>query len=99
MKYTLLVLSLFLFCISNTINAQNDITISAQFYPDQNKVQITQKITIKNTTNKALDSVFLYDWNNAYSSKDTELAKRFAEEYSTKLHFSKEKERGYTSRH
>jgi len=97
LKYTLLILPLLIFCFSNTTNAQNHITISAQFYPDQNKVQIAQKITLKNTTNKTLDSIFLYDWNNSYSSRDTELAMRFAEEYSTKLHFSNEKEKGFTN--
>ena len=97
MKLIISLLITLLFCISQTTNAQNNLTISAEFQPDVNNVNIKQEITITNTTNKPLDSIYLYDWNNSYSSRETELAKRFAEEYSTKLHFSKEKERGITN--
>ena len=97
MKQTLFLLLTFLFCITQSANAQNKLNISAEFQPELNTVTIKQGITITNTTNKPLDSIYLYDWNNSYSSRETELAKRFAEEYSTKLHFSKEKERGSTT--
>jgi hypothetical protein len=79
-----------------TVSAQNNITIDATFNPDKNEISIAQNISIRNTTTKVLDSIYLYDWNNSYSSRHTELAKRFAEEYSSKLHFSKEENRGST---
>jgi len=97
LKYIVFLFITFLFCISHSTHAQNNISITAQFHPEQNKVQVKQEITLKNTSNKSLDSIYLYDWNNAYSSRDTELAKRFAEEYSTKLHFSKDEEKGFTN--
>jgi len=97
LKYIVLLFISFLFCISYTTHAQNNISITAKFHPEQHKVQVKQKITLKNTSNKSLDSIYLYDWNNAYSSRDTELAKRFAEEYSTKLHFSRDEEKGFTN--
>lgn len=87
----------FIYCFSCTVSAQNKITIAAQFNPDRNAIEITQDISITNTTNKVLDSIYLQDWNNSYSSRNTDLAKRFAEEYSTKLHFSDEEDRGYTT--
>jgi len=79
------------------MHAQNNLSISAKFQPELNTVHINQKITITNTTQKPLANVYLYDWNNSYASNETELAKRFAEEYSTKLHFSNEKEKGNTT--
>jgi len=97
LKHITFLLITFLFCISQSINAQNNLTISAEFQPELNNVNIKQEITITNTTNKSLDSIYVYDWNNSYSSRDTKLAERFAEEYSSKLHFSKESERGITN--
>jgi len=97
LKQTTFLLITFLFCITQSTYAQNKLTISAEFQPELNKVNINQEITITNTTNKPLDSIYIYDWNNSYSSRETELAERFAEEYSTKLHFSKEKEKGITT--
>lgn len=97
LKQIIFLLITFLFCIIQTTNAQNDLTISAEFQPEVNKVNINQKITIINTTNKPLDSIYLYDWNNSCASRDTELAKRFAEEYNSKLHFSNENEKGFTN--
>lgn len=82
-------------CCHNLI-AQNNITVNAKFHPDKKSIAISQSITITNTTSKTLDSIYLYDWNNSYSSRGTELAKRFAEEYSGKLHFSKDEDKGYT---
>jgi len=96
LKQTIFLLITLLFCIIQTTNAQNNLTISAEFQPELNNVNIKQKITITNTTNKPLDSIYLYDWNNSYSSRETELAKRFAEEYSSKLHFSNKKDKGFT---
>jgi hypothetical protein len=84
-------------CFSLTISAQNNITVNAKFDPDKKEISISQDISIINTTSKVLDSIYLYDWNNSYSSRDTQLADRFAEEYSTKLHFSKDEEKGFTS--
>jgi len=97
LKQTIFFLITLLFCFTQITIAQNKLNISAEFQPELNKVNIKQEITITNTTNTPLDSIYLYDWNNSYSSRETELAERFAEEYSTKLHFSKEKERGVTN--
>lgn len=83
-------------CFSYSVIAQNHITVNAKFNPDKKEIVVSQSISIINTTSKVLDSVYLYDWNNSYSSRNTELAKRFAEEYSTKLHFSEDEDKGST---
>jgi hypothetical protein len=91
--------NLFIYCISIlcfTAYSQNNITVNAKFNPDKAEIIVSQSISITNTTTKVLDSIYLYDWNNSYSSRNTELAKRFAEEYSTKLHFSKDEDKGFT---
>jgi len=41
--------------------------------------------------------IYLNDWNHSFSSKNTPLATRFAEEFDIKFHFAKDEERGYTT--
>ena len=96
MKKLFLLVIIFVFCSPILLQSQNNLEINAIFQPETSNVIVTQKITIINTSNKILDSIYLYDWNNSYSSSKTDLAKRFAEEYSTKLHFSDEKDKGFT---
>ncbi|QCX02327.1 M1 family metallopeptidase [Aggregatimonas sangjinii] len=43
-----------------------------------------------------MQEIYFNDWANAYSSKNTGLAKRFAEDFRRSLHLAKKKERGYT---
>jgi len=71
--------------------------IKAIFDIDENQVQISQFISYKNTSSDTLQSIFLNDWSNSYSTKTTPLAKRFSEEYSTKFHFAESEDRGYTT--
>jgi hypothetical protein len=97
LKQIIILISTFICCFIQPTLGQNKLNISAEFFPELNKININQKITITNTTQKGLDSIYLSDWNNSYSSKKTDLAIRFAEEYSTKLHFSNEKEKGFTN--
>lgn len=96
MKQLLNFITYCILCFSYSVIAQNHITVNAKFNPDKKEIVVSQSISIINTTSKVLDSVYLYDWNNSYSSRNTELAKRFAEEYSTKLHFSEDEDKGST---
>jgi hypothetical protein len=75
---------------------QNMIDINAVFDVNVNQIHITQSITYRNSTNDTLTSIYLNDWNNSYSTKNTPLANRFSEEYIDKFHFAKNEERGYT---
>jgi len=70
--------------------------IKAEFNIEKNQIFISQEIVYKNTSNDSLKSIYLNDWSHSYSTKNTPLAKRFSEEYSTKFHFAKNGERGFT---
>ena len=88
---------LIVLCLSTVLTfGQNKIEINAKFDVANNSIKISQYVKYKNTSNDTLKTIYLNDWNNAYSSKTTPLALRFAEEFSTKFHFAKNDERGYT---
>lgn len=76
---------------------QNKISIDAQFNMQKRNAKIAQTIRYQNMTNDTLTTIYLNDWANSYSTKKTPLAKRFAEEYSTKFHFAKNDMRGFTN--
>lgn len=76
--------------------AQNTIEINAKFDIDNDKIHIKQYIEYFNTSNDTLNTIYLNDWSNSYSTKKTPLAQRFAEEFSTNFHFAKSEERGFT---
>lgn len=86
---------LYLACIGYC-SAQNNISINAEYDEESQTFSIQQTISFKNESTQSLDEIYLNDWANAYSSKSTPLAKRFAEEYKRKFHFAKREERGYT---
>ena len=64
---------------------------------EQKEICIKQHIEYFNTSEDTLSVIYLTDWNNSYSSKNTPLAERFAEEYNASFHFAKNEERGFTS--
>ncbi|WCO02954.1 gluzincin family metallopeptidase [Psychroserpens ponticola] len=76
---------------------QNSIDLKADFDVENKTIHIQQKIIYHNTSDDALKVIYLNDWNNAYSTKKTPLAKRFEEEYSLKFHLAKNDQRGYTT--
>lgn len=93
-------LRLFLICsiiINGLAFGQNRIDLKAHFNVPAKTIAIEEEITYKNVTNDTLTDIYLNDWNNSYSTKNTPLAKRFAEEYDSKFHFAESEERGYTN--
>ncbi|WP_134149865.1 aminopeptidase [Flavobacterium sp. 270] len=60
-------------------------------------LNVKQDITFYNTSNDSLDTIVLNDWNNAFSDKNTPLAKRFSDEFYRGFHVAKEEERGSTT--
>ncbi len=57
---------------------------------------IKQELEYNNTSNDTLKTIVLNDWNNAFSSKSSDLAKRFSDEYVRAYHLAKEEDRGFT---
>ena len=96
MKNQVLYISLLaLTCLSSF--GQNKIEVNAVFDTNLNQIHVSQYIAYKNTSKDTLKSIYLNDWGNSYSTKQTPLAHRFSEEYSTEFHFAKSEERGYTA--
>ena len=57
---------------------------------------IDQEIIFLNQSQDTLTSIVLNDWNNAYFSKTSPLAKRFSDEFYRGFHLANEEERGST---
>ena len=77
-------------------SSQNKIDINATFDIENKSINIEQTIEYFNTSNVTLDTIYLTDWSNSYSEKDTPLAERFAEEFKNTFHFAKDEDRGFT---
>ncbi len=60
-------------------------------------LEVKQELTFFNESSDTLSTVILNDWNNAYSAKNTPLAKRFSDEFVRSFHLAKEEERGHTN--
>ena len=77
--------------------AQNSVSVRATLVDSLKLIKIDQELVYHNTSSDTLREIYLTDWINAFSSKETPLAKRFSEEYYRKFHFAKQEEWGYTS--
>ena len=90
-------LPLYILILSAQLQAQhlNKMTVEADV--DQRVLKVKQEITFVNQTGDTLTSITLNDWNNAYSSKTTPLAKRFSDEYVRAFHIADDKDRGGTT--
>ena len=77
--------------------SQNEITIESKLLENGKKIAVFEEITIKNTSNTALTEIVLNDWNHAFSSKSSALAKKFSDEFNRSYHLSSNKERGGTN--
>ena len=64
-----------------------------------NLLKIKQKIYFTNTAQEPLDTLYLNDWNHAFSSTETPLAKRLVEEYNRSFYLSNRSKRGETIIH
>ena len=81
----------------SNLSGQDIIELKAVFNTEKNQIYINQYIEYQNKTSDTLNSIYLSDWNNSYSTKNTPLAIRFAEEYNNTFHFAKNEERGFTA--
>jgi hypothetical protein len=75
---------------------QNKIDLKADFDIENRQIKISQTIQYQNTTQDELQTIYLNDWNNSYSTKKTPLALRKADEYKNEFHLAKNEERGFS---
>jgi hypothetical protein len=71
--------------------------MDVELNPTKNILSVQQEIRFFNQSNDTLKTIVLNDWNNAYSVKNTPLAKRFSDEFYRGFHLAKESERGSTN--
>lgn len=82
--------------VCNVSFGQNKIDLKATFDVEKKQIKISQTIQYQNTTQDELQTIYLNDWNNSYSTKKTPLAQRIADEYKNVFHLAKNEERGYS---
>jgi hypothetical protein len=70
--------------------------VNAELSEDGKKLSVDQTIFYKNDNERALGFIYMYDWINAFSDKNSELAQSFSEEFVRKFHFASKEERGGT---
>lgn len=87
--------------VSNTFlwSQNSEIEMHVVLHPENNTLEVHQKIVFINTCKQDLYSIYLHDWNHAYSDKNSNLGKRFIENYNKRFFFSSEKNKGFTNIH
>ncbi|MEZ4787438.1 MAG: aminopeptidase [Flavobacterium haoranii] len=75
-------------------NHQQNITASVDI--ENHIVKIKQEVVYFNNSSDELSVIKFQDWNNAFSSKKSAIAKRFSDEFIRSFHLATEKDRGYT---
>jgi len=78
------------------LQAQHHSKIVAEYDENEKRVNVVQELTFFNQTNDTLNSIVLNDWMNAYGDKNSDIGKRFADEFERAFHLAKEKDRGRT---
>ena len=76
--------------------AQHQCNIVAEINHESKTISVVQELTFFNQTNDTLNNIVLNDWMNAYGDKNSEIGKRFADEFERGFHLASEKERGRT---
>ncbi len=77
--------------------AQHLNSLNVRLNDETKELSIQQEFTYHNSSNKTLETLYFNDWANAYSDKNTALAKSFAEQFKKSLHLAKDEERGFTN--
>jgi hypothetical protein len=70
-----IILVVFIFIFNNNLS-QNNHNIEAVFLISENKLKVKQVSVFRNNTAKNLNKIFIYDFNNSFSSIDTPLSKK-----------------------
>ena len=79
------------------MTGQHENILTADLDGETKEIRIQQEFVYRNNSEVTLEALYFNDWANAYSSKSTGLAKRYAEEFKKSLHLAKADERGFTT--
>jgi hypothetical protein len=86
-----------LLLLSSVGYSQHKNTMVAMVDYTTQTITVQQEIEYNNQSESTLTYIALNDWNNAYSGKDTPLARRFTDEFIKAFHLAKDAERGFTA--
>lgn len=86
-----------LLMLSVKVRAQHSIKMNVELNVEEKTAYVQQEISFFNQSGDTLSSIVLNDWNQAYSNKNTPLAKRFSDEFVRSFHLANESERGNTN--
>ena len=89
-----LVYLLLLICL-NTL-AQHQSKLKVEVDNIEHVLYVKQELVYNNQSNQTLIFIALNNWNNAYSNKNTPLAKRFSDEFIRSFHVAPNSDRGTT---
>lgn len=78
------------------VKAQHHQKIHVQTNFEKKTLLISQEIEYVNSSPDTIRKIVFYDWNNAFSSKYSALAKRFSDEFIRAFHLANDKDRGVT---
>ena len=84
-------------CFSLNHFGQHQSKITVDVNAETHILTVNQTLIYFNQTQDTLKNLVLNDWNNAYSSNNTPLAKRFSDEFNRSFHFTKIENRGSTN--
>jgi len=88
--------SVICFCFTSIGLAQHYNALKVRVNTEEKTLLIQQELTYQNSSPDTLKTIILNDWNNAFSSKSSALAKRFSDEFVRAFHLDNESDRGYT---
>ncbi len=94
--YIRVTLTFFLFIGIQKNYSQHFTKMQAVVNPESKTITVEQEFVYQNESNDTLTSLVFNDWNNAYATKFTPLAKRFSDEFYRGFHLAKEDDRGST---
>ena len=71
-------------------------SIKAQLLPIEGEIEVEQRMVFSHNESSPLNEIYLVDWNHAFSSTESPLAKRLVEEYTRSFYLSSKSKRGET---
>src|SRR5690606_17636471 len=91
--------ALFIFLLFSvfSLKAQHHSEVEVRLKSDEAVFVVYQTLTFENTSEIPLKKIILNDWNNAFSSKNSALAKRFSDEFVRSFYYASESELGKTT--
>ena len=93
MKHFFYIITLFVCSVSFGQHKHNmKVSVDIQ----EKLIRVQDELTYYNNSPDTLQAITFFDWNNAFSDKNSALAKRFSDEFIRSFHLAQEKDRGFT---